>query len=204
MYTIKIMHKKNKEENIEEDIIIEPSDEEGKSLSQKDKLKKIREDLKICRNEKEEYLVGWQRSKADYINLQKELGDIRISSSNKTKEEILINLLPVLDSFDMAFTNNKEAWEKVNKEWRIGIEYIYQQFMTALSQSNIYKIDEINVPFNPRIHNSIKIIQTKNKEKDHIIAKIVQTGYKIGDSVDNLKTNKVVRPATVNIYEYKK
>ena len=36
-----------------------------------DKLKKLRAELKATQKEKTEYLSGWQRSKADYLNLKR-------------------------------------------------------------------------------------------------------------------------------------
>ncbi len=184
------------------DVDFVESTEEGEDLSNKDKIKKLRNDLKLCRQEKENYLVGWQRAKADYVNLQKELEQIRNSSSLLAKENMIINLLPVLDSFSMAF-NNKDAWQKVGKEWRTGIEHIYQQFLNGLSASGIEKIETIDVPFNPQIHHSIKIINTKEKEKDHTVAEILQVGYEIKNPANLSEIGRVIRPASVNIYEYK-
>lgn len=185
----------SQDDSVESDVTFVESTEDGEELSVKDKTKKKRDNLKICRKEKEEYLIGWQRAKADYINLQKELDQVRISSSIFVKENMFNNLLPALDSFDMAFTN-KDVWEKVDKEWRTGIEYIYQQFMTSLSNSGIEKIDDINILFDTKIHHSIKMITTKDKKKDHFVAEVIQAGYKIGE--------RIIRPAGVNVYEYKK
>lgn len=184
-----------KDRSVESDLTYIDSNEDGDVLPSKDVLKKLREDLKVCRKEKEEYLTGWQRAKADYINLQKELDNSRLNISIHSREKMAQKLLPVLDSFDMAF-QNKESWEKVDKNWRMGIEYIYSQFMTSLSESGIEKINEINVPFNPNLHQSIAAILTEKEEQDHTIESILQVGYKIGD--------RVIRPARVNIYEFKK
>jgi molecular chaperone GrpE len=181
--------------SIESDLTYVDSNEDGDVLPSKDVLKKLREDLKVCRKEKEEYLTGWQRAKADYVNLQKELDNSRLNISIHSREKMAKNLLPVLDSFDMAF-QNKEAWEKVDKNWRMGIEYIYSQFMASLSESGIEKINEINVPFNPNLHQSIAAILTEKEEQDHTIESILQVGYKIGD--------RIIRPARVNIFEIKK
>ena len=104
------------------------------------------------------------------------------------------NLLPAIDSFDMAFAN-KEAWEKVDSNWRIGVEYIYTQFMNGLSDSGIEKIDKVGVSFDPNFHQSISSVSTDIKDRDHTIESIIQAGYKIGD--------RVIRPARVNIFEYK-
>jgi molecular chaperone GrpE len=175
--------------------------EDGEELQAKDVTKKLREDLKICRNEKEEYLTGWQRAKADYINLQKELNLIHNNVSILAKEKITENLLPALDSFEMAF-GNKEHWETLDKEWRDGIMSIYQQFISGLKDSGIEKIDQAEVPFDPNIHQSVSVVQTADELKDHTVEKILQAGYKIGDlSVD--KAGRIIRPAKVTIYEFK-
>jgi molecular chaperone GrpE len=126
---------KNQENNEDfDDVTFVDSTEDGDSLPTKDVAKKLREDLKRARADKEEYLTGWQRAKADYINLQKEMDQVRSNTSILTKEKMVENLLPALDSFDMAFAN-KEAWEKVDPNWRTGVEYIYQQFVTSLADS---------------------------------------------------------------------
>lgn len=195
---------KNNNESLEKDIdtsenfvdldFIE-TNEDGDELPNKDITKKLREDIKICRKEKEEYLTGWQRAKADYVNLQKELDIARINISILTKEKMTEKLLPSLDSFDMAFSN-KEHWETLDKDWRVGIESIYSQLIKGLEDSGIEKIDEQNVPFDPNIHQSISVVYTDDESKDHTVEKVFQVGYKIGD--------RIIRPAKVTIYDYKK
>jgi molecular chaperone GrpE len=187
-----------KQENTEDafqDVEFMESTEDGEALLDKDTLKKLREELKICRKDKEEYLTGWQRAKADYINLQKELEQTRINASILAKEKMVEKLLPAFDSFEMAFAN-KEHWEKLDKEWQHGIKSIHKQFLSGLASFGIEEISELNIPFNPNIHESVSIINTDDESKDHTIEKILQVGYKIGD--------RVIRPAKVIIYEYKK
>ena len=185
----------DQDDSMESDVTYVESTEDGEELPVKDVAKKLREDLNLCRKDKEEYLTGWQRSKADYINLQKEMDQLRLTSSVFAKEKMFDNLLPALDSFDMAF-GNKESWESIDKNWRMGIEYIYQQFISGLSHSGIEKIDAISVPFDPNLHQSIESILTDDQSKDHTIEKVIQVGYKLGD--------RILRPARVNIFEYKK
>lgn len=178
-----------------EDLEFVESTEDGEALPAKDITKKLREELKACQKEKEEYLTGWQRAKADYINLQKELELVRVSSSILTKEKMAESLLPALDSFEMAF-QNKEHWETLDKDWRAGIESIYQQLISGLEKSGIEKIDKADIPFDPNIHQSISVVETEDESKDHTVEKVLHTGYKMGD--------RVIRPAKVTIYEYKK
>jgi molecular chaperone GrpE len=178
-----------------QDVEFVESTEDGESLPTKDVAKKLREDLKTCRKEKEEYLTGWQRAKADYVNLQRELDLARANTSVIAKEKMVEKLLPALDSFEMAF-GNKEHFETLDKEWRMGITSIHSQLLKGLEDSGIEKIDEQNVPFDPNIHQSISVVHTDDETKDHTVEKVLQIGYKIGD--------RVIRPAKVTIYDHKK
>ena len=99
--------------------------------SHKDKIKSLREKLKACEAEKKEYLDGWQRAKADTINSKKEWEASRSGLMNLGSEAVVEDLLPVLDSFEMAF-KNKEKWEAVDENWRTGVEYIYNQLIESL------------------------------------------------------------------------
>lgn len=186
--------------SLESDYTFVESTEDGDELPKKDVVKKLREEVKKLQKEKEEYLTGWQRAKADYINLQKEMNEGKKNTINLTKENVIREFLPVLDSFDMAFMN-KEALARVDKEWRVGVEYIHQQFMKSLADLEVEKIDSIDVDFDPNIHQPIETIRTDDKQKDHKIEKVIQVGYKMKDlSTD--KAGRVIRPARVNVYKY--
>lgn len=191
---IKKEEKEEKEAHFE-DVTFVDSTEDGDELPTKDVVKKLREDLKKARAEKEEYLTGWQRAKADYVNLQKELDLARINISILAREKMTEKLLPALDSFEMAFAN-KEHWEKLDKEWQNGMTSIYKQFLSGLFASGIEKIENQEVPFDPNIHQSISVVHTEEESKDHTVEKVLQVGYKIGE--------RIIRPAKVVIYEYKK
>lgn len=183
------------DEDAFEDVSFVDSTEDGDELPTKDIVKKLREDLKTARKEKEEYLTGWQRAKADYVNLQKDSDAKYKELRTMVTGNMVEDLLPVLDSFNMAM-GNKEAWEKVDANWRNGVEYIHQQFLRVLADNNVTALDQVDVMFDPMLHESIETIPTEDESKDHKIAQVVQTGYKIGE--------KVIRPARVKVWEFKK
>lgn len=185
---------KNEENEPFEDVTFVDSTEDGDALPTKDIVKKLREDLKKVRAEKEEYLTGWQRAKADYVNLQKEADVKFVRGKELGIEELADSLLPALDAFDMAMSN-KAVWESVDKNWRQGIEYIHSKFLQALADNKVTVIGEIGDKFDPMLHEAIESIPTDDESKDHTIKSIVQSGYKIGE--------RVIRPARVKIYEHK-
>ncbi|MFA6397302.1 MAG: nucleotide exchange factor GrpE [Candidatus Paceibacterota bacterium] len=156
-------------------------------------LKKLRNDLKDCKKEKQEYLDGWQRSRADFTNFKQEEGKRLEEMARYSKEKIIEELIPVLDSFDMAFSN-KEAWEKVDQNWRVGVEYIYNQLISVLEKNGIKQINEVGIEFDPKIHHSTEIIKAEKESDDHKVVEIIQKGFIMG--------NKVLRPANVKVYKY--
>ena len=156
-------------------------------------LKKLRADLKACKAEKEEYLTGWQKERADFANYKKQEEDRRINFSESIRERILMRFLTVLDSFNMAFVN-KDAWKKVDENWRKGIEHIYAQLNTIFEEYGVKEIGEAGENFDPNIHQSIEMVPTDKKEDNHKISLVIQKGYKLGD--------RVIRAARVNVFEY--
>lgn len=157
-------------------------------------LKKFRADLKTCKAEKEEYLTGWQKERAEFVNYRKQEEDRKAVFSEAMRERILTRFLSVVDSFNMAFAN-KEAWEKVDDNWRKGVEYIYAQMNTIFEEYGVKSIGEVGESFDPNIHQSIDVVETDKKEQDHTVANVIQKGYKLGE--------RVIRAVRVNVYEYK-
>ncbi|MFA5095134.1 MAG: nucleotide exchange factor GrpE [Candidatus Paceibacterota bacterium] len=156
-------------------------------------LKKLRADLKACKAEKEEYLTGWQKERADFANYKKQEEDRKANFSEVIRERIITRFLSVLDSFNIAFAN-KEAWEKIDENWRKGVEYIYAQMNTIFEEYGVKEIGEVGENFDHNIHQSIEMTPTDKKEDNHKISLVIQKGYKLGD--------RVIRAARVNVFEY--
>lgn len=160
-----------------------------------DKLQALRNKLKACEKEKSENLLGWQRSRADAINREKEFAAEKAAAAERAVQHILADLFPVLDSFDMAF-GNAAAWERVDKEWRVGIEHVYAQMMRALEQHGISTVGEDGAPYDPEIHEAIKSEEVEKKEMDGKIVRVAQKGYRM--------KGRILRPAKVIIGTYNK
>lgn len=171
-------NKKDTEEEIVYDD--EFSDSESKTVE------KLRKKLKKCVEEKQEYLDGWQRSKADFVNFKKRAEEDKKDFSKFIISDFVSDLLPALDSFDMAF-KNKEAWEKAPETWRVGIEYIHQQLINALNSRNIKAINPVGEKFNPEIHHSVAEVDGNEGE----IIEVTLKGYEID--------GKTIRPPHVKV-----
>lgn len=179
-------------EETADDVVFEQTEDgEGESYS-KDKIKKMREELKESKEKSAEYLTLLQRERADFVNYKKDEDTRKIHLIEVARESIILDLLPVLDSYDMAFSN-KEAWEKVDKNWRMGVEYIHQQILKVLADYGVTEIaPSVGDNFDPHFHQPIESIKSDENEKDNTIEKLIQKGYK--------NSKQTLRPARVNVY----
>ena len=170
----------------EQDVDFEPDEELGAEASGKARLKKVREELEQAKKERQEYLDGWQRCKADSINARKEALAAADRAAERAKENYLHELLPVLDSFDMATGN--EAWEAVDPTWKGGIEQIRNQLLDVLLRNGLKRFGKVGELFDPMRHEAIQETDDMPGEP-HSIVKIIRYGYEQG--------GRTIRPAQV-------
>ena len=175
----------------EQDVDFEPEDELGTAGAAKAKVQKLREELEKVKTERQEYLDGWQRSKADAINAKREaaLANERIAS--RIKEEIIADIIPALDSFDLAAAN--PAWETVSAEWRSGMEQIRNQLMGVLSLNGIERFGTAGDQYSPHLHDVVHELVAVEGAPGAVL-QVLRYGYKSGD--------KVIRPAQVVIKKH--
>ncbi|MDD4989213.1 MAG: nucleotide exchange factor GrpE [Candidatus Pacebacteria bacterium] len=175
-----------------EDVVIEDI-EEGENPASA--LKKLREKLKTAIAEKQQYLDGWQRAQADFVNYKKREKEERENIVKFSNEQLILDLIPALDSFDMAMAN-KEAWNAAPENWRKGVEYIYSQILSVLEGYGVKQVNPIGEEYNHLHHEPSVMTPVEEGEKDGKIISVLQKGY--------LLNGKVIRPAKVNVGELKK
>jgi molecular chaperone GrpE len=157
-------------------------------------IKKLRERLKKAETEKQEYLVGWQRAKADLINARKRDESERNEFIKFANERLIEGLIPVLESFDLAM-GNKNVWEKVEKNWRVGVEYIYSQLQKTLGDAGLEEINPVGVKFDHAVHEAAVYEPVIDEKLDHVVTGIIQKGYSLN--------GKILRPAKVKVGEFR-
>jgi len=153
------------------------------------KIKPSKNQVQELKNKCEEYLTGWQRAQADYANLQKETAEKIKDLSTYTKAALLTDLIPILDNFSKATAHVPEEQQKEN--WVIGIFQIKKQLEEFLANNGLEKIESLNQPFDPEVHEAVGKEKT-SKDKD-LVLKEVSSGYKLN--------GKVIIPAKVIVSE---
>ena len=159
-----------------------------KKQKKQSESKKLEKKLENCEEQKKEYLAGWQRERADFINYKKDeierLGEIAKYASTG----IVLKLLPVLDNFDVA---EKKLSNKIKQNKDIkGLLQIKEQLESFLKSQNIEKIESLDKEFDPSLHEIVELVERK-KGKSGIIIEEIQKGYKIH--------GKILRPAKVKV-----
>jgi molecular chaperone GrpE len=171
-----------------DDVSFEEVNEEGE-VDTKTTIKKLREKIKRLEAEKQEYLDLSQRTRADYMNFKKEVDANKVSDRKFATKRFIEELLPILDAYDMA-KGNKEAWEKVDQNWRVGIEYIFGQLRTVLENEGVIQYGTTGDTFDPNLHESMENVPVADEKENGKIVRVLQSGYKMHDSI--------LRPARVH------
>ncbi|HEY4503778.1 MAG TPA: nucleotide exchange factor GrpE [Candidatus Paceibacterota bacterium] len=177
----------DKEEILDDSVIAEESAEET--------IKKLRLKLKKTLEEKQEYLTGWQRTKADFINARKRDEELQKDFIKYSNESLISSLIPVLESFNMAM-GNKESWEKADRNWRVGVEYIANQLKKVLEESGLKEINPVGQKFDPNRDEVVEYVRVSDQKQDHIIISVIHKGFSLNE--------KVLKAPKVKVGEFKK
>jgi molecular chaperone GrpE len=159
------------------------------------KVDKLKKEIKELQEKNAKLLDSWQRDKADFINARRKDEEEKREFLKFAKRDLVEELLPVLDSFESAF-KNKEAWEKVDKNWRTGVEYIHSRLLSILGDHGLKVINPLGEKFNHARDEAIETVLVENESDDGKILDVVQVGYSLN--------GKEIRPPKVRVSEYKK
>src|SRR3989344_4342584 len=139
---------------LDDDIVSETDLENSQEV-----LKKLKKKLKECESLKQEYLNGWQKDKADFINLRKQDEKERGEFVKFALGQFFKEIINVIDSFDMAMADKKH-WEKAPPEWRAGIENIHSQLLKTLEKNGLRRFSPLGAEFNPQAHEAVGVTYT--------------------------------------------
>ncbi len=148
----------------------------------------LEKELAECEKEKQDYLSGWKRERADFANYKKGESQ-RVEGLTKfIHGAFLLRILDLVDSFDLAEKSLKP--EAKETEEIKGLLQIKEQFLDFLKSQGVEVMDCLNQEFNPSNHESVAEAEDKNRPPGTIIEEILR-GYTLN--------GKLLRPAKVKI-----
>jgi molecular chaperone GrpE len=180
----------DQDNNTNEDIEL-LEDEEMNLPDSDEKIKKMREKLKVCEGEKKAYLDGWQRAQADAVNYKKDEGKRLEDLGRFITASLLQDVLPVLDSFDLALHSFQHATSgSQNSQLEQGVLMIRSQLTDVFKKRGVAQIEVTpGEEFNPEKHESIG--EVESDKPTGTVAEEVQKGYTLA--------GRVIRPARVRL-----
>jgi molecular chaperone GrpE len=156
----------------------EAGEKSGKVAKQKSEIERLRE-------EKQEYLDGWQRAKADYVNALKRFEAEKKAAIELGKVFSVQAFLPAMDSLDRA-----EAAGEVPD----ALKGIAKQLHDAAKALGLEKFGAVGETFDPNLHEALGQDSTEAEDKDDTISAVLEPGWKTKDLV--------VRAAKVRVFHH--
>jgi molecular chaperone GrpE len=153
-----------------------------------DKIEELKKELEECQKLKEDYLKGWQRERADFINYKKEERERVEGLIKYANEELILKLLPILDTLYLA---EREAPEELKRgEWFNGFLQIKKQLEKFLEGEGVEEIEVKDKNFNPEFQEAVEFVEKEGFESGTIV-EVLSKGYKLRD--------KIIRPVKVKV-----
>lgn len=157
----------------------------GKSFFRKDKKeKKDKKDLKI--DELNDRLI---RNMAEFDNFRKRSEKEKSQMFEIGARDIIEKILPVIDNFERGLGAISE--EERESAFAQGVEKIYKQMFTALSDAGLKPIEAVGKPFDPNFHNAVMHAEDP-EQGENLVAEEFQKGYTYRDVVIRHSMVKVV------------
>lgn len=151
-----------------------------KADKEKSALKETEKKLKKCQKLKEEYLAGWQRARADFLNYKKREMERLEKIIEYNSQELILKILPILDNLEKAETQIPSDFK--DNEWVKGISQIRNQLQDFLRKEGVEEIKAVGKKFDPNFHEALEKIEKEDKEPGEIV-KEIQKGYTLNGRV---------------------
>ena len=151
-------------------------------------IKDIKKQLEECQKTRDEYLNGWKRARADFLNYKKEEAERVKELIKYANEKFILKLLPILDNIEIAEKKIPKGFK--GDPWVEGVLKIKIQILDFLKNQGVKEITCLGEKFNPNFH-EVALEAKKPGTEPGIIIEEIKKGY--------LLNGKVLRPAKVKV-----
>jgi molecular chaperone GrpE len=146
------------------------------------------DDLELLRAERDAFLDDLQRLQAEYANYRKRMLREQTAQIERATEALIEQLLPVLDSFQLALVNLDLPRGDEAAKVRKGVELVYAELLGVLEKAGLERIDAEGKPFDPTEHEAV---MQEDGDGEPVVIDIMRTGYRL--------KGRVLRPAMVRV-----
>ena len=189
----------NKKEGEKNEQAIQLEKEELEGARDQEKLEREQEEtpppsadqlkeLLIKAKKAEEYYERLLRQVAETDNLRKRLAKEKQDAIRYANESLIEQLLPIMDSFDMATAAFNTNCENTIESLKTGVEMVHGQLKRTLEDTGLTEINAAGEVFNPALHEAISRKET-NESNDGTVIEQIRKGYQLNE--------RLIRPASV-------
>lgn len=152
-------------------------------------------DIEALKKQAQEYLDGWKRAKADYLNLKKEMESQNKEIKDWMIKVMIVPIISIADNFEKAFGILPDNLK--NDAWVIGIQSIKKQINEYLTAQRVEPLSIKGEKFDPIKHEAVESVSPDDsvgvRGESGTIAEELQKGYLIN--------GEILRPAKVKVYK---
>ncbi len=152
--------------------------------------KKLGEKTKLA----DEYLSRLKYLQADFENYKKMEARDRKTYEVSATEGLIKNLLPIIDTFEIAIASAKKNYNKAS--FVKGIELIYFDLLSVLGKEGLKQIKAVGKKFDP-YYNEVTMTVINNDLLEDTVVEEHEKGYILGSKVirtSKVKVSKVENP----------
>ena len=144
--------------------------------------------LSQTESERDEYLDTLRRVQAEFENYRKRVIKEQTALVDRATSGLVEQLLPVLDSFELALKNLDSAGSDDIDSVRKGVELVYAELLGALEKAGLSRIEAEGKPFDPNVHEAV---MQEDGDGEPVVTDVLRTGYTL--------KGRVLRPAMVKV-----
>jgi molecular chaperone GrpE len=137
----------------------------------------------------QEYIGKYRQASNEFEEARLRLRREISKDVERTRREVLSEILEVLDNLDRAVDSARQA-QSIDTVIQ-GIDLVRRQFLSKLEGLGVTRIEASGQPFDPQLHEAVTTIPAASPEQDGQVVGVVRHGYRVGGDV--------LRPATVAV-----
>jgi molecular chaperone GrpE len=137
----------------------------------------------------QQYMTRYKQAADEFDAVKARMRREVAKDVERGRRVMLVEMLDVLDNLERATTAARGGSDPAALLG--GVELVQKQFLSKLEGFGVRRLNPVDAPFSPELHEAVSTVPTDDPQKDGIVVGVIRQGYQIGDEV--------LRPALVAV-----